>query len=234
MARNYRCALIPCPFLLPEICTCPTFSLRARRKPSVDTAEAFHSVCMSQVIPCAAQVLCDGIGINRSGSRLEMEMKEASRYAISPKGFRVEGRRIGPAMRDQYRICVFMRRWDNPRSTKCGTCRFVPHQVEILGRGTCGKCHRAGWRLAQTLFLAVWSEFAAVPSWRTATQNDFTVHGSVHWLLLAKVSTVGTVGRGASAPSQSPLCFRIAITLCLNELGARIVAVFRGSFGDGG
>jgi uncharacterized protein (DUF1501 family) len=159
----------------------PNISLKGVGKPVFDTRQASILSDMYSDHPLQSKVV-DGLELRQEvGRALEMEMKEASRDAISPKGFELEARRIGRLMRDQYRIgFVDVGGWDTHVNEGAGQ-GALANNVESLGRGLAALSQELGGEWRNTV-VAVVSEFG-----RTFRENGNKGtdhgHGSVHWLL---------------------------------------------------
>jgi uncharacterized protein (DUF1501 family) len=159
----------------------PNISLKGVGKPVFDQRQAAILSDMYSGHPLQSKVV-DGLELRQEvGRTLEMEMKEASRDAISPKGFELEARRIGRLMRDQYRIgFIDVGGWDTHVNEGAGQ-GALANNVESLGRGLAAMSQELGGEWRNTV-VAVVSEFG-----RTFRENGNKGtdhgHGSVHWLL---------------------------------------------------
>jgi uncharacterized protein (DUF1501 family) len=159
----------------------PNISLKGVGKPVFDARQASILSDMYAGHPLQSKVV-DGLELRQEvGRALEMEMKEASRDAISPKGFELEARRVGRLMRDQYRIgFVDVGGWDTHVNEGAAQ-GALANNVESLGRGLVALSQELGGEWRNTV-VAVVSEFG-----RTFRENGNKGtdhgHGSVHWLL---------------------------------------------------
>ncbi|HEY2401180.1 MAG TPA: DUF1501 domain-containing protein [Steroidobacteraceae bacterium] len=159
----------------------PNISLKGVGKPVFDTRQASILSDMYSGHPLQSKV-ADGLELRQEvGRALEMEMKEASRDAISPKGFELEARRVGRLMRDQYRIgFIDVGGWDTHVNEGAAQ-GALANNVESLGRGLAAMSQELGGEWRNTV-VAVVSEFG-----RTFRENGNKGtdhgHGSVHWLL---------------------------------------------------
>jgi len=159
----------------------PNISLKGVGKPVFDTRQASILSDMYAGHPLQSKVV-DGLELRQEvGRALEMEMKEASRDAISPKGFELEARRIGRLLRDQYRIgFVDVGGWDTHVNEGAAQ-GALANNIESLGRGLAALSQELGAEWRNTV-VAVISEFG-----RTFRENGNKGtdhgHGSVHWLL---------------------------------------------------
>jgi uncharacterized protein (DUF1501 family) len=159
----------------------PNISLKGVGKPVFDSRQASILSDMYAGHPLQPKII-DGLELRQEvGRALEMEMKEASRDAISPKGFELEARRIGRLMRDQYRIgFVDVGGWDTHVNEGAAQ-GALANNVESLGRGLVALSQELGGEWRNTV-VAVVSEFG-----RTFRENGNKGtdhgHGSVYWIL---------------------------------------------------
>jgi uncharacterized protein (DUF1501 family) len=122
-----------------------------------------------------------GLELRQQVGHVMEEMREASRGAVTPKGFELEARRIGRLMRDQYRIgFVDIGGWDT-HVNEGATQGTLASNVESLGRGIQALSQELGGEWQNTV-VAVVSEFG-----RTFRENGNRGtdhgHGSVYWVL---------------------------------------------------
>jgi uncharacterized protein (DUF1501 family) len=173
----------------------PNISLKGVGKAVFDARQSTILADMYADHPLQSKVV-DGLELRQEvGRALEMEMKEASRDAISPKGFELEARRIGRLMRDQYRIgFVDVGGWDTHVNEGAAQ-GALANNIESLGRGLAALSQELGGEWRNTV-VAVVSEFG-----RTFHENGNKGtdhgHGSVHWLL------GGSINGGRIAGEQS-------------------------------
>ena len=179
----------------------PNISLKGVGKPVFDTRQASILSDMYAGHPLQSKVI-DGLELRQEvGRALEMEMKEASRDAISPKGFELEARRIGRLMRDQYRIgFVDVGGWDTHVNEGAAQ-GALANNVESLGRGLAALSQELGNEWRNTV-VAVVSEFG-----RTFRENGNKGtdhgHGSVHWLLGGSINGGRIAGEQARVNKDS-------------------------------
>jgi uncharacterized protein (DUF1501 family) len=179
----------------------PNISLKGVGKPVFDTRQASILSDMYAGHPLQPKVI-DGLELRQEvGRALEMEMKEASRDAISPKGFELEARRIGRLMRDQYRIgFVDVGGWDTHVNEGAAQ-GALANNVESLGRGLAAMSQELGGEWRNTV-VAVVSEFG-----RTFRENGNKGtdhgHGSVHWLLGGSINGGRIAGEQARVDKAS-------------------------------
>jgi uncharacterized protein (DUF1501 family) len=179
----------------------PNISLKGVGKPVFDTRQASVLADMYAGHPLQSKVI-DGLELRQEvGRALEMQMKEASRDAISPKGFELEARRIGRLMRDQYRIgFVDVGGWDTHVNEGAAQ-GALANNVESLGRGLAAMSQELGGEWRNTV-VAVVSEFG-----RTFRENGNKGtdhgHGSVHWLLGGSINGGRIAGEQARVDKGS-------------------------------
>jgi len=159
----------------------PNMSLKGTAKSVFDARQGALLAAMYSGHHLQAQVE-DGLQLRQNVARMmEQEMQEASRDAITPKGFELEARRIGRLMREQYRIgFIDVGGWDT-HVNEGGAQGSLATNIASLGQGLLGLSHELGpeWR---STIVAVISEFG-----RTFRENGNHGtdhgHGSVYWLL---------------------------------------------------
>lgn len=179
----------------------PNISLKGVGKPVFDTRQASILSDMYAGHPLQPKAI-DGLELRQEvGRALEMEMKEASRDAISPKGFELEARRIGRLMRDQYRIgFVDVGGWDTHVNEGAAQ-GALANNVESLGRGLAAMSQELGGEWRNTV-VAVVSEFG-----RTFRENGNKGtdhgHGSVHWVLGGSINGGRIAGEQARVEKTS-------------------------------
>jgi uncharacterized protein (DUF1501 family) len=159
----------------------PNISLKGVGKPVFDTRQAAILSGMYTNHHLRPEV-DDGLELRQQVGRvMEQEMKEASRDAITPKGFELEARRIGKLLRDQYRIgFVDVGGWDTHVNEGSAQGSLATN-VDSLGRGLQALAQELGPEWRNTV-VAVVSEFG-----RTFRENGNRGtdhgHGSVYWVL---------------------------------------------------
>ncbi|MEO5868025.1 MAG: DUF1501 domain-containing protein [Sphingomonas sp.] len=129
---------------------------------------------------------------------VDEEMKEASRGAVSPKGFELSARRIGRLMRDQFNLAfVDVGGWDT-HVNQGGAQGYLATHIGELGRGLAGFADEIGPDAWRNTTVVVVSEFG-----RTFHENGDKGtdhgHGSIYWAL------GGGVNGGRIAGPQTPL-----------------------------
>jgi uncharacterized protein (DUF1501 family) len=159
----------------------PNISLKGVGKPVFDARQASILAAMYAGHPLQSEVR-DGLELRQEVGRvMEEEMKEASRDAITPKGFELEARRIGRLLREQYRIgFVDVGGWDT-HVNEGSAQGALANNVDSLGKGLVALAQELGSEWRNTV-VAVVSEFG-----RTFRENGNKGtdhgHGSVYWML---------------------------------------------------
>jgi len=205
----------------------PNISLKGVGKPVFDPRQASILSDMYSGHPLQSKVI-DGLELRQEvGRALEMEMKEASRDAISPKGFELEARRIGRLMRDQYRIgFIDVGGWDTHVNEGAAQ-GALANNVESLGRGLAAMSQELGGEWRNTV-VAVVSEFG-----RTFRENGNKGtdhgHGSVHWLLGGSIN--GGRMAGEQARIEKASLFQDRDYPVLNEYRAVLGGLFAALWG---
>lgn len=124
----------------------------------------------------------DGLELRQEVGRvMAQEMKEASRDAITPKGFELESRRVGRLMREEYRIgFIDVGGWDT-HVNEGSAQGALANNIDSLGKGLAALSQELGPEWRNTV-VAVVSEFG-----RTFRENGNRGtdhgHGSVYWIL---------------------------------------------------
>jgi uncharacterized protein (DUF1501 family) len=113
---------------------------------------------------------------------INAEMKQASRGAVSPRGFERAGRRIGRLMRDRFDLAfVDVGGWDT-HVNQGGAQGYLATHIGELGRGLAAFADEIGPAAWQTTTVIVMSEFG-----RTFRENGDKGtdhgHGSIYWVL---------------------------------------------------
>jgi uncharacterized protein (DUF1501 family) len=175
----------------------PNLALKNIGKPGVDARQAQIIATMYRDTPLAATV-SEGFGVRDEVMRsLNAEMDQASRNAISTKGFELEARRIALLMREKFNLgFVDVGGWDT-HVAEGGATGYLATRLEELGRGLAAYADAMGpdW---QNSTVVVVSEFG-----RTFRENGNRGtdhgHGSVYWVL------GGSVRGGRIVGEQVPL-----------------------------
>jgi uncharacterized protein (DUF1501 family) len=164
----------------------PNISLKGVGKPVFDARQATILSDMYAGHHLQREVQ-DGLELRQEVGRvMEQEMKEASRDALSPKGFELEARRIGRLMREQYRIgFIDVGGWDTHVNEGAAQ-GALANNMDSLGKGLAALSQELGGEWRNTV-VAVVSEFG-----RTFRENGNKGtdhgHGSVYWVLGGSIS----------------------------------------------
>lgn len=113
---------------------------------------------------------------------VQEEMQQASRGAVSPKGFELSARRVGRLMRDQFNLAfVDIGGWDT-HVNQGGAQGYLASRIGELGRGLAGFADEIGADAWRNTTVVVISEFG-----RTFHENGDRGtdhgHGSIYWVL---------------------------------------------------
>ena len=159
----------------------PNISLKGVGKPVFDTRQA---AILSDMYAGhhLQQEVADGLELRQEvGRAMEDEMKQASRDAITPKGFELEARRVARLMKDQYHIgFIDVGGWDTHVNEGAAQ-GALANNMDSLGKGLAAFSQEMGGEWRNTV-VAVVSEFG-----RTFRENGNKGtdhgHGSVYWIL---------------------------------------------------
>ncbi|MGH8211033.1 MAG: DUF1501 domain-containing protein [Steroidobacteraceae bacterium] len=201
----------------------PNVSLKAVARPVFDAQQAAILSGMYAGHHLRSEVE-DGLELRQQVERvMEEEMKDASRDAITPKGFALEARRIGRLMRDQYRIgFVDVGGWDTHVNEGAAQ-GALANNIESLGAGLAAFARELGGEWRNTV-VAVVSEFG-----RTFRENGNRGtdhgHGSVYWLLGGSINGGQIAGEQARVEQAS--LFQDRDYPVLNEYRAVFAGLFR-------
>jgi len=174
----------------------PNISLKGVGKPVFDARQAAILADMYAGHHLQPEVQ-DGLELRQEVGRVMEEMKEASRDAITPKGFELEARRLGRLLRDQYRIgFIDVGGWDTHVNEGAAQ-GALANNVDSLGKGLAALAQELGGEWRNTV-VAVVSEFG-----RTFRENGNKGtdhgHGSAYWIL------GGSIAGGRIAGEQTRL-----------------------------
>ena len=179
----------------------PNISLKGVGKPVFDARQASILSDLYAGHHLQPQVQ-DGLELRQEVGRvMEQEMKEASRDAITPKGFELEARRLGRLMRDQYRIgFIDVGGWDTHVNEGAAQ-GALANNVDSLGKGLAALSQELGGEWRNTV-VAVISEFG-----RTFRENGNKGtdhgHGSVYWILGGNINGGRIAGEQVAVERQS-------------------------------
>jgi len=159
----------------------PNIAINNVGKPGIDARQASLIVSMYEGQPLATSVQ-EGFRV-RDGvyNAITEHMMEASRGAVSPKGFELAARRIGRLMREQFNLgFVDVGGWDTHVNQGAAT-GYLADRLGELGRGLAGFAEEVGPGWNDTTVVVI-SEFG-----RTFRENGNRGtdhgHGSVYWVL---------------------------------------------------
>ncbi|SED41716.1 Uncharacterized conserved protein, DUF1501 family [Rhizobiales bacterium GAS191] len=159
----------------------PNVAINNVGKPAIDDRQARLITAMYQGKRLAASVQ-EGFKVRDDVYHAVTDhMMEASRGAVSPKGFELSARRIGRLMSDQFNLgFVDVGGWDTHVNQGAGT-GYLADRIGELGRGLAGFAEEIGTGWSKTVVVVV-SEFG-----RTFRENGNRGtdhgHGSVYWVL---------------------------------------------------
>ena len=189
----------------------PNISINSVGKPGIDARQASLIMSMYAEKPLASAVQ-EGFRVRDDVYHAITEhMMEASRGAVSPKGFELAARRIGQLMREQFNLgFVDVGGWDTHVNQGAAT-GYLADRLGELGRGLAGFAEEIGPEWHDTVVVVI-SEFG-----RTFRENGNRGtdhgHGSVYWVLGGGIkggrssanklaSTNGIFFRTATIPSS--------------------------------
>ncbi|HWG29313.1 MAG TPA: DUF1501 domain-containing protein [Steroidobacteraceae bacterium] len=170
----------------------------------------------------------DGLELRQEVSRaMEQEMKEASRDALTPKGFELEARRVGRLMRDQYRIgFIDVGGWDT-HVNEGSAQGALANNIDSLGKGLTALSQELGAEWRNTV-VAVVSEFG-----RTFRENGNKGtdhgHGSVYWILGGSINGGRVAGEQTGVTREN--LFQDRDYPVLNEYRAVLGGLFAALWG---
>lgn len=177
----------------------PNIAINTVAKPGIDARQARLIESMYEGHPLSAAV--------REGFRVRDDvyqtitdhMMEASRGAVSPKGFELSARRIGRLMREQFNLAfVDVGGWDTHVNQGAAT-GYLADRLGELGRGLVGFSEEIGAGWNETVVVVI-SEFG-----RTFRENGNRGtdhgHGSVYWVLGGGIKGARVVGEQLTVDS---------------------------------
>ncbi|MCC3244761.1 DUF1501 domain-containing protein [Methylocystis sp. WRRC1] len=175
----------------------PNIAINMVGKSAIDERQAQLITSMYDGLPVATSVR-EGFRV-RDGvyNALSDHMMDASRGAVSPKGFELSARRIGRLMREQFNLAfVEVGGWDT-HVNQGGATGYLADRIAELGRGLTGFMEEIGPGWSDTVVVVI-SEFG-----RTFRENGNRGtdhgHGSVYWVL------GGGIKGGRIAGEQTPV-----------------------------
>ena len=159
----------------------PNIAINSVGKPGIDARQASLIAAMYEGQPLKGAVQ-EGFRVRDDVyNAITEHMMEASRGAVSPKGFELSARRIGRLMREQFNLgFVDVGGWDTHVNQGAAT-GYLADRLAELGRGLSGFAEEVGPGWNDTVVIVV-SEFG-----RTFRENGNRGtdhgHGSVYWVL---------------------------------------------------
>ncbi|MBN8943337.1 MAG: DUF1501 domain-containing protein [Rhizobiales bacterium] len=159
----------------------PNIAINAVGRPGIDDRQAALIAAMYEANPLGASVR-EGFRVRDQVFRTISEhMMEASRGAVSPRGFELSARRIGRLMRDQFNLgFVDVGGWDT-HVNQGGATGYLADRLSELGRALAGFAEEVGPAWNESVVVVI-SEFG-----RTFRENGNRGtdhgHGSVYWVL---------------------------------------------------
>jgi len=172
----------------------------ANRKPSLNPQEADLITAMYQGQRIGGvdleKTVKEGFAVRETVFQaIQNEMMQASRDAVTPKGFELSARRIGHLMRDRFNLAfVDVGGWDT-HVNQGGAQGYLASRIGELGRALAGFVDEIGPDAWRSTTVVVISEFG-----RTFHENGDRGtdhgHGSIYWVL------GGNVRGGRIAGSQ--------------------------------
>ena len=157
----------------------PNIALNAVGRPAVDDRQVRLIEGMYEGSHLASAV-AEGFAVRDDVSASMSE--EATRGAISPKGFELSARRIGRLMREQFSLSfIDVGGWDT-HVNEGGATGYLANRLRELGRGLAGFAEETGAESWGNTVVVVISEFG-----RTFRENGNKGtdhgHGSVYWVM---------------------------------------------------
>lgn len=182
------------PLAMQGTMTVPNVSLRQVGKAGFDDRQSAILTDMYRGHPLEARV-AEGLALRRDVARdYEREQGEASRNALSAKGFELEARRMGRMMRERFGLGFLdIGGWD----THVNQAATLNAALENLGKGLAAFAQELGPAWERTV-VVVLSEFGRTFR-ENGTRGTDHGHGSVAWVL------GGAVKGGRVAGEQVPL-----------------------------
>jgi uncharacterized protein (DUF1501 family) len=159
----------------------PNMALKSVGKPGVDERQSGIITSMYKSSALLAPV-SEGFGTRDEIMKsLAQEMDQASRNAVSARGFEIEARRVARLLRDRYDIgFVDVGGWDT-HVNEGGATGYLANRFDELGRGLAGFADEMGSSWDRTVVVVI-SEFG-----RTFRENGNKGtdhgHGTVYWVL---------------------------------------------------
>ncbi|MFT3964774.1 MAG: DUF1501 domain-containing protein [Sphingobium sp.] len=161
----------------------PNIAIAGNLKPGIGHRQAGLIQSMYEGDAALSRSVAEGFATREAVfASLADEMTQASRGAVTPKGFELAARRIGRLMRDQYNLAfVDVGGWDT-HVNQGGAQGYLAGRIGELGRGLAGFVDEIGPDAWRDTTVVVVSEFG-----RTFRENGDKGtdhgHGSVYWVM---------------------------------------------------
>jgi uncharacterized protein (DUF1501 family) len=205
----------------------PNIAINSVGKPGIDARQASLITAMYEGKPLASAVQ-EGFRVRDDVYHAITEhMMEASRGAVSPKGFELAARRIGRLMREQFNLgFVDVGGWDTHVNQGAAT-GYLADRLGELGRGLAGFAEEIGPEWHDTVVVVI-SEFG-----RTFRENGNRGtdhgHGSVYWVLGGGIKGQRIVGE--QAPVDEPHLFQNRDYPVLTDYRSLLGGLFQRMYG---
>ena len=205
----------------------PNIAINSVGKPGIDARQASLITSMYEGKPLASAVQ-EGFRVRDDVYHAITEhMMEASRGAVSPKGFELAARRIGRLMREQLNLgFVDVGGWDTHVNQGAAT-GYLADRLGELGRGLAGFAEEIGPEWHDTVVVVI-SEFG-----RTFRENGNRGtdhgHGSVYWVLGGSIKGQRIVGE--QAPVDEPHLFQNRDYPVLTDYRSLLGGLFQRMYG---
>ena len=205
----------------------PNIAINSVGKPGIDARQASLITSMYEGKPLASAVQ-EGFRVRDDVYHAITEhMMDASRGAVSPKGFELAARRIGRLMREQFNLgFVDVGGWDTHVNQGAAT-GYLADRLGELGRGLAGFAEEIGPEWHDTVVVVI-SEFG-----RTFRENGNRGtdhgHGSVYWVLGGGIKGQRIVGE--QAPVDEPHLFQNRDYPVLTDYRSLLGGLFQRMYG---
>jgi len=207
--------------------TVPNVSLKQVGKTPFDERQMAILAEMYQGHPLEARV-AEGLQLRKEVAKdFERDSAEASRNAISPKGFELEARRMGRLMRERFSLgFIDVGGWD----THVNEAAALNGNLENLGRGLAAYAQELGTVWERTL-VVVLSEFGRTFR-ENGTKGTDHGHGSVAWVLGGAVKGSRVAGEQVAVDRKA--LFQDRDYPVLNDYRALLGGLFQRLYGLSG
>ncbi|WP_213953593.1 DUF1501 domain-containing protein [Variovorax sp. dw_954] len=206
-------------------------TLNAAGRPAIDDRQSKVIQAMYRDTPLGPAVV-EGFEVRDAIARsIKAEMDDASRNALTAKGFELVARRMARLMRERFDIAfVDVGGWDTHVGQGAGT-GYLASRLEELGRGVAGFAQEIGDDTWRNTVVVVISEFG-----RTFRENGTGGtdhgHGTVYWVLGGSLSAqAGGHVIGEQVDVSQPALFQNRDWPVLNEYRAVFAGLFARMYG---